>query len=73
MFTYVLYFICLSCLKLQIIDVATGEQIGVNQTGEVCIRSNSVMKGYLHNEQTARQTIDENGWLHTGSHFANTS
>ena len=34
--------------------------------GEILIHGPVVFNGYLHQEQATRQTIDEEGWLHTG-------
>lgn len=34
--------------------------------GEVLIRGENVMKGYLNNPQATAQAIDEDGWLHSG-------
>lgn len=33
---------------------------------ELLARSNSIMKEYLNNEELSSQTVDKDGWLHTG-------
>lgn len=37
-----------------------------NRTGEICIRGLSVTKGYYGDEKATANTIDEEGWLHSG-------
>ena len=34
--------------------------------GEICIRSPLNMKGYWGDPKKTAETIDQNGWLHTG-------
>ncbi|CAO2206290.1 unnamed protein product [Urochloa humidicola] len=52
--------------ELKIIDPDTGKSLGRNQPGEICIRGQQIMKGYLNNPEATKNTIDADGWLHTG-------
>ncbi|XP_053671259.1 uncharacterized protein LOC128721490 [Anopheles nili] len=50
----------------KVVDLETGDALGPNQTGEICVKGPLVMKGYLGNDQATRDIIDSDGWLHTG-------
>ncbi|MFV2038674.1 MAG: AMP-binding protein [Acidimicrobiales bacterium] len=52
--------------ECRIVDTETGEDQGVGGEGELWIRGPMVMKGYLNNAEATAQTIDADGWLHTG-------
>ena len=58
--------VCAPNTEGKIIDLETGIPLGPNQEGEVCVRGPQVMKGYLNRDEATSQTIDAEGWLHTG-------
>ena len=43
-----------------------GSIAGIGETGEVCARGYGVMNGYWDEEERTRETIDSDGWLHSG-------
>ena len=56
----------ISRTQAKIVDVETGEALGPNQTGELCVKGPQMMKGYLKNVKATEDTIEPSGWLHTG-------
>lgn len=52
--------------ECKIVDLETGEALPAGQRGEVCVRGPQVMTGYLNQPEATAQTIDPEGWLHTG-------
>src|SRR3954453_4762728 len=52
--------------ECRLVDAATGEDAAPGEPGELWIRGPQVMKGYLNNEEATRNTVDDEGWLHTG-------
>jgi fatty-acyl-CoA synthase len=51
-------------LEVKIVD-ALGQIVPVGETGELCTRGYSVMKGYWGDEAKTREAIVD-GWMHTG-------
>ncbi|KMT16702.1 hypothetical protein BVRB_3g049860 [Beta vulgaris subsp. vulgaris] len=52
--------------EMKIVDPDTGASVGYNEPGEICIRGEQIMKGYLNDPASTAATIDVEGWLHTG-------
>ncbi|MGA3279494.1 MAG: AMP-binding protein [Smithella sp.] len=50
----------------KIIDPETGDDVPANVQGEIVTRSACVMKGYYKMPEATAETIDREGWLHTG-------
>lgn len=46
--------------------VMQGTELKIAADGEICMRGRHVFKGYYKNEAATQETIDEEGWLHSG-------
>jgi len=53
-------------LELKLVDPVTKELLDLDKEGEICFRGPNVMKGYLNNPKATADTIDKDGFLHTG-------
>ncbi|KAK9504174.1 hypothetical protein O3M35_010563 [Rhynocoris fuscipes] len=47
-------------------DVETGELLGPDKEGEVCIKCPYIMRGYYNNPEATAASFDEDGWFRTG-------
>lgn len=53
-----------------IFDTETGEELGYNQEGEICVTGDLMMKGYFNDEEETKSVMkkhaDGNIWIHSG-------
>jgi fatty-acyl-CoA synthase len=53
-------------IEVKIVSIETGETIGINKPGEICLRGIGCMQAYFDLPEATAAAIDGKGWLHTG-------
>ncbi len=53
-------------VQCKVVDAETGEELPDGMNGEFCARGYNTMKGYYKMAQATKNTIDADGWLHSG-------
>ncbi|MBQ6813935.1 MAG: acyl--CoA ligase [Lachnospiraceae bacterium] len=60
----------LPSVNVKVVDVDSGNEVKINEIGELCFNAPNTMIGYYNNEQATNETIKEHSdgkrWLHTG-------
>ena len=52
--------------EAQVVDIVSGASLGPKEQGEICVRGPNIMRGYLNRPDATAQSIDAEGWYHTG-------
>ncbi len=53
-------------VRCKIVDPETGEEVADGVNGEFCSKGYNTMKGYYKMPQATADTVDAEGWLHSG-------
>ncbi|KAJ3023144.1 UNVERIFIED_CONTAM: putative fatty-acid--CoA ligase FadD10 [Siphonaria sp. JEL0065] len=53
-------------VEARLVNPDTGADIPIDGEGELWVRGPNIMKGYHNNAKSTTETIDKDGWLHTG-------
>src|SRR6516162_1218758 len=57
---------CVVNLECKVAEAATGRELGLHERGELWLRGPQVMRGYLNNPCATAESLDGEGWYHTG-------
>uniref|UniRef100_A0A8C2PGP2 Long-chain-fatty-acid--CoA ligase n=1 Tax=Capra hircus TaxID=9925 RepID=A0A8C2PGP2_CAPHI len=54
------------CSIIKLVDVEEMNYLAAKGEGEVCVKGSNVFQGYLKDPVKTAETLDKDGWLHTG-------
>ena len=57
---------CVVNIECKVVDAVSARELGPHERGELCLRGPQVMKGYLNNPSATAESLDSEGWYHTG-------
>ena len=52
--------------EMKLVDYETGEEVPVGEPGEILVKGPMVMKGYHNKPEETKNSIDSDGYMHTG-------
>lgn len=52
--------------QFKVVDIDTGETLGAGKSGELLMKTPSLMTGYRNKPEATAEAIDKDGWFHTG-------
>jgi 4-coumarate--CoA ligase len=50
----------------KVLDLTTGKEMGIGETGEICAQGPQIAMAYLDNPAASAETFDKDGFFHTG-------
>ncbi|HXT44278.1 MAG TPA: AMP-binding protein [Pseudonocardiaceae bacterium] len=53
-------------VQCRVVESVTGADVGPGEHGELLIRTPAAMRGYLNNPAATADTVEPDGWVHTG-------
>lgn len=53
-------------ITCKLVDPVTEQEVGPGESGELWVKGPNVMRGYLNNPEATADTLDADGYLHTG-------